>query len=106
MIIKLEKGPSPFSLQFKSLDHLFLGFIFRGGFYHHKNYTQKLNSMLAELGGLLISIMVILFLLNIILCMIGKPLQGLLQISRVFHGFCYLFGISIPKKRISMSGSK
>ncbi|MEG3064358.1 TRAP transporter small permease [Acetomicrobium sp.] len=54
--------------------------------------------MLAELGGLLISIMVILFLLNIILRMIGKPLQGLLQIAVFSMVFVIYLGLAYTEK--------
>ena len=50
--------------------------------------------MLAELGGLLISIMVILFLLNIILRMIGEPLQGLLQMAVFSMIFVIYLGLA------------
>ncbi|HPT65188.1 MAG TPA: TRAP transporter small permease [Acetomicrobium sp.] len=54
--------------------------------------------MLAELGGLLISIMVILFLLNIILRMIGKPLQGLLQIAVFSMVFVIYLGLAYTEE--------
>ncbi|MEA4877658.1 TRAP transporter small permease [Aminobacterium sp. MB27-C1] len=46
-----------------------------------KNFLKQLNAMLAELGGLLMTIMMLLFLINIITREINKPIQGLLQLA-------------------------
>jgi len=51
----------------------------RGDFRKMKNFLTKVNRLMATLGGMLMSIVVVLFLTNIISREINKPIQGLLQ---------------------------
>jgi len=46
-----------------------------------KNFLTKVNRLMATLGGMLMSIVVVLFLTNIISREINKPIQGLLQLA-------------------------
>jgi TRAP-type C4-dicarboxylate transport system permease small subunit len=46
-----------------------------------KKFLKWLNAILAELGGLLMTIMMLLFLINIITRELNKPIQGLLQLA-------------------------
>jgi len=46
-----------------------------------KSILSRINHFMATLGGLLMSIVVVLFLMNIISREINKPIQGLLQLA-------------------------
>jgi len=46
-----------------------------------KNFLTKVNRLMATLSGMLMSIVVVLFLTNIISREINKPIQGLLQLA-------------------------
>ena len=60
-----------------------------------RKVLMRVNRWVAELGGLLMTIMMILFLVNIVSREINKPIQGLLQmavfamISLIYLGLAY-----------------
>lgn len=83
-----------------------------------KNFLTKVNRLMATLGGMLMSIVVVLFLTNIISREINKPIQGLLQLAVfatiivVYMGLAYCedkdehIKIEVIVSRLSLNAQK